>query len=137
MPRRKIHRLVDSEPPISVFKPAGVPARDLEETLVTVDEFEALRLSDYEGLNQREACDAMKVSQPTFNRILISARKKVSTALVKGYVLRIDGGNYVLGDGSGGLECRVCGHVLEASSEESAPCPKCGSTELRWTRRHR
>ncbi len=135
MPRRKMHRIVDREPPVSVFKPAGVPARDLEEILLAVEEFEALRLSDHEGLDQRAACEAMKISQPTFNRILGSARRKVSRALVKGCVLRIEGGNYVLGDGTGGLECEVCGRMLESSSDEAAPCPECGSTKFRWARR--
>jgi len=134
MPRRKMHRVVNREPPVSVFKPAGVPARDLEEILLAVEEFEALRLADYEGLGQRDACEAMNISQPTFNRILGSARKKVSRALVKGCVLRIEGGNYVLDDGTGGLECEACGHMLESSSDEAASCPKCGSAKFRWVR---
>ncbi|NWF96449.1 MAG: DUF134 domain-containing protein [Candidatus Thorarchaeota archaeon] len=135
MPRRKMHRLVEGEPPVSIFKPAGVPARELEEILLEVDEFEAIRLADHIGLDQREACEAMNVSQPTFNRILSSARRKIATAIVKGCVLRIEGGNYVLRDGSGGLECVQCGHFLGPVSCETSSCPKCGSQSLRWTRR--
>ncbi len=135
MPRRKMHRLVEGEPSISVFKPAGVPARELEEIFLEVDEFEAVRLADHEGLDQREACEIMGVSQPTFNRILGSARKKIATAIVQGCVLRIEGGNYILSDGTGGLECADCGHFFRPVSCKTNSCPKCNSTNLRWIRR--
>ena len=94
MPRRKRHRSVHREPPVSVYKPAGIPVRDLDEILITVDEFEAIRLADFEGLSQREACEVMKVSQPTFNRVLSSARSKIAEGIVQGQVLRIEGGNW-------------------------------------------
>ena len=131
MPARKRQRKVFREPPVSVYKPAGIPARELEEILITVDEFEAIRLSDFEEMNQREASAVMQVSQPTFNRILASGRAKVARGLVKGSVLRIEGGNYVLGDGSGFLKCTNCDKKV---SSESKMCPECGSTNLRWER---
>jgi len=135
MPRRKVRRLVRQEPPVSVFKPAGVPARELETIVLTVDEYEAIRLADSEGLGQRDACEAMRVSQPTFNRILSSGRMKMATALVKGCVLRIEGGHYLLGDGTGTFECAQCGHIMKRSGKNPTSCPKCGSTDLRWIRR--
>ena len=131
MPPRKRQRKVFREPPVSVYKPAGIPARELEEILITVDEFEAIRLSDFEGMNQREASTVMQVSQPTFNRILASARSKVARGLVEGNVLRIEGGNYVLGDGSGFLRCENCG---KETDPDAKACPECGSTNLRWDR---
>jgi predicted DNA-binding protein (UPF0251 family)/DNA-directed RNA polymerase subunit RPC12/RpoP len=134
MPRRKRHRFVHSEPTVSVYKPAGIPAKDLDEILLTVDEFEAMRLADYEGMNQREACTIMKISQPTFNRILASARSKVAQGLVEGQVLRIEGGRYVLGDGSGGLQCVDCNYRLDMDKDPRNVCPKCGSPRLRWQR---
>ncbi len=134
MPRRKRHRFVSAEPPISIFKPAGIPARDLKEILITVDEFEAIRLADYLGKNQRDASEEMHVSQPTFNRILTSARQKVAKGLVEGCVLRIEGGRYVLADGTGHLECVHCGETASTDAEFQEPCPKCGSTEFKWTR---
>ena len=133
MPRRKRHRVVSREPPVSVYKPAGVPAKDLDEILISVDEFEAIRLADFEGLSQREACTIMQISQPTFNRTLSSARSKIAKAIVEGYVLRIDGGNYVLTDGSGGLECIKCGYRIRMNVDDKNSCPKCGS-RLRWLR---
>ncbi|MFX1483589.1 MAG: DUF134 domain-containing protein [Promethearchaeota archaeon] len=134
MPRRKQHRFVRREPIISVYKPAGVPAKELEEILITVDEFEAIRLADYEGMNQREACTVMKISQPTFNRILASARNKIAQGIVEGNVLRIEGGRYVLEDGSGGLQCADCNYRLDMDTDPRNVCPKCGSHKIRWQR---
>ncbi|MBN2228046.1 MAG: DUF134 domain-containing protein [Candidatus Thorarchaeota archaeon] len=134
MPRRKRHRIVTREPPVSVYKPAGIPAKELDEILVTIDEFEAIRLADFEGLSQREASVEMHISQPTFNRVLSSARGKVAKMLVQGFVLRIEGGRYVLTDGSGTLECLDCGATMDMSSEDKSTCKQCGSKRLRWLR---
>jgi len=134
MPRRKRHRFVRGEPPVSVYKPAGIPIKELDEILITVDEFEAIRLADFEGLSQRDACAIMKISQPTFNRILSSARSKIAEGIVLGQVLRIEGGKYVLSDGSGGLLCTECGKRLDMKKDDRNSCPKCGSTKLRWQR---
>ncbi len=134
MPRRKRHRSVHREPPVSVYKPAGIPVRDLDEILVTIDEFESIRLADFEGMSQREASEIMKISQPTFNRVLSSARSKIAEGIVLGQVLRIEGGNYVLRDGSGGLQCVDCGTNLDMTKDDQRKCPKCGSSELRWER---
>jgi len=126
--------MVTKEPPVSVYKPAGIPAMELEEILITIDEFEALRLADFEGLSQRDASTAMHISQPTFNRVLSSARNKVASGLVQGFVLRIEGGRSILADGSGTLECVDCGKSVDMSSEDKSTCQACGSTKLRWLR---
>ena len=134
MPRRKRHRLVSREPSVSIFKPAGIPTIQLEEILISVDEFEAMRLADFECMNQRKASTIMQISQPTFNRVLASARTKIAKALVQGHALRIEGGNYILSDGTGVLECIKCGNPIDMSSENKSICPSCGSTSLRWVR---
>lgn len=134
MPRRKRRRTVTKEPPVSVYKPAGIPAKDLDEILITIDEFEAVKLADFEKLSQRDASIIMKVSQPTFNRILSSARSKIAEGLVQGSVLRIEGGRYILADGTGQLECMDCGSSVDMSSDNKSVCKKCGSTKLRWLR---
>ncbi len=66
--------------------------RFLEEVVVTLDEFEAIRLADFEGLYQEEAAARMKISRPTFSRVVESARRKVADALIHGKALRIEGG---------------------------------------------
>lgn len=75
-----------------MFKPAGIPARFLEEVVVTLDEFESVRLADFQGMQQAEAAQRMGVSRPTFGRIVNSARRKIADALVNGKALRIEGG---------------------------------------------
>ena len=72
------------------FKPQGVPMKDLEEIILTREELEALKLKDLDGLDQIEAAQKMNTSQSTFQRILASARFKVSEAMVKGKALRIE-----------------------------------------------
>lgn len=71
------------------FKPAGTPLCDLKEIVLEADEFEAVRLTDLEGLYHAEAADQMKVSRQTVDRILIRAHRKIAQALVMGMALRI------------------------------------------------
>ena len=75
-----------------MFKPVGIPVVELEEVVMTLDEFEALRLADLEGHYQEQAAKEMKVSRTTFSRIIDSAHRKVADALVHGKALRIEGG---------------------------------------------
>ena len=92
MPRPKRCRRVGLPPGSTLFKPAGVPARDLDEVVLAVDEFEALRLADYQGLYHEQAAERMGISRQTFGRIVETARKKVAQALVMGLALRIQSG---------------------------------------------
>jgi predicted DNA-binding protein (UPF0251 family) len=94
MPRPRLLRRVKCLPEVNYFKPAGVAMVGLKENILTVDEFEALRLKDLLGLGQEEASKKMKISQPTFHRLVLSARKKVAEALVKGKAIKIEGGMY-------------------------------------------
>ncbi len=75
-----------------VFKPAGIPGRDLEEVCLGFDEAEALRLADLEGLYQEAAARSMGVSRQTFGRVVESARRKTADAILNGKALRLDGG---------------------------------------------
>jgi len=90
---RRIRR-VYSEPDVTYFKPAGIRMKELEEVVVSVDEFEAVRLKDFKGLEQGDAAKKMNISQPTFHRLLLSARKKIAEAIVKGKAIKIEGGNF-------------------------------------------
>jgi predicted DNA-binding protein (UPF0251 family) len=76
---------------VNYFKPRGVPMTSLESVGLSIDEFEAIRLKDLEGLEQTAAADSMRISQPTFHRIIEAARKKVADALVNGKAIRIEG----------------------------------------------
>ena len=92
MPRPRCCRRVEGEPADCLFKPAKTPGRDLERIVMTLDEYEALRLSDGEGLYQEDAASRMGVSRATFGRILETAHAKVAQALIGGKALAIQGG---------------------------------------------
>lgn len=68
----------------------------LEESVLTIDEFEAIRLKDLQNLEQGECAEKMNISQPTFHRLIISARKTIADAIVNGKAIRIEGGNYII-----------------------------------------
>ena len=63
--------------------------RTLEEIALDIDEIEAVRLSDYKGMTQAEAAEKMNISQSTFQRIIDSAHKKISEALIEGKAIRV------------------------------------------------
>ena len=94
MGRQPLWRRVKSLPQVTYFKPAGVPLAHLQETRLSVEEAEAIRLKDIEGLAQDDCAQKMSVSRPTFARILLSARRKMADALLNGKAIRIEGGNY-------------------------------------------
>lgn len=91
MPRPPIPRRIRFNPEATYFKPRGIPLRSLDEIILRPDEMEALRLYDLKGLDQTTASEQMHISQPTFARILSSARKKVAEALVLGKAIRLEG----------------------------------------------
>ena len=94
MPRPPIERAVSGVPRITLFKPAGVPGRELEQLRLAVDELEAIRLVDLEGLSHEQAAEAMGVSRQTVGRVLERGRAKVAEALVGGKAILIGGGQY-------------------------------------------
>lgn len=90
MPRPRKPRCLRFKPGVNYFKPVGIPLRHLDEVVLGHDEIEALKLHDVDGLDQIGAAKKMKVSQPTFGRILDSAYKKIANALIKGKAIRIE-----------------------------------------------
>ena len=94
MPRPPKIRKSQSKPERTYFKPPGIPMQELEELIISFEEMETIRLSDYQGLSQQEGADKMEVSRPTYQRILVNARKKVAEALTEGKAIRIEGGTY-------------------------------------------
>jgi predicted DNA-binding protein (UPF0251 family) len=125
MSRPQKCRRVEFLPDVTYFKPAGVPLRDLEEVSMSIEEAEALRLKDLEGLEQEAGAEKMNVSRPTFQRILASARHKVADALLNGKAIRIDGGNFQMTWRR--FRCHR-GHEWELDAPVSVLpelCPKC------------
>ena len=96
MPRPCCLRHIDVSPCAVYFKPAGIPVHMLEEVVLTLDELEALRLADLNGLYQEQAAEKMKISRPTFSRVIEQARRKVADALIHGKALRLEGGAVVM-----------------------------------------
>ncbi|MBN1942661.1 MAG: DUF134 domain-containing protein [Phycisphaerae bacterium] len=95
MTRPPKHRQVLGPPPVVVYKPAGVPTRDLAWVTLTLDEYEAIRQIDHEQQDQETVAEAMGVSRPTVTRIYQSARRKIARVLVRGEALMIEGGPVV------------------------------------------
>ena len=85
-------RQIGFKPCADYFKPAGIPFRLLDEITLMLDELEALRLADLNGMYQEQAAQRMKISRPTFARIVEAARRKVADALIHGKALRLEGG---------------------------------------------
>ncbi|MBU1089671.1 DUF134 domain-containing protein [Patescibacteria group bacterium] len=93
MPRPRKFRRVRGNFPATFFKPAGIPLCTLKEISLARDEVEAIRLKDVENLDQTAAAKKMKVSQSTFQRVLSTARKKISAAIIGGKAIRIEADN--------------------------------------------
>ncbi|MBU0951835.1 MAG: DUF134 domain-containing protein [Elusimicrobia bacterium] len=85
-------RRVCGNPQADYFKPRGIPLSVLDEIVLTIDEFEAIRLADLEGLYQEEAAKKMRISRQTFGNIIMLAHKKIADAIVNAKALRIEGG---------------------------------------------
>ena len=103
----------------------------LEEINLAMDEFEAIRLADLNGLYQEEAAKKMKISRPTFTRLIGSAHKKIAEALVNAKALKIEGGVYKMSEMKK-FKCSDCNHGWEVSHGTARPseCPQCKSSNL-------
>ena len=138
MARPRNCRRVGFMPESNYFKPRGIPLSMLEEVILTVDEFEAIRLADLENLYQEQAAEKMKVSRPTFGRIIDSAHKKVAEALVKGKALKIEGGEFEMA-AMRKFKCYDCQHSWELPYGTGRPenCPSCKSGNIHRAQENR
>jgi predicted DNA-binding protein (UPF0251 family) len=118
-------------PKSNYFKPRGIPLFALEEVVLTVDEFEAIRLADLERLYQEQAAEKMKVSRQTFGRIIDSAHKKMAEVLVQGKALKIEGGEFEMA-AMRKFKCDDCQHSWELPYGTGRPgnCPSCKSDNI-------
>ncbi|MBW2610273.1 MAG: DUF134 domain-containing protein [Deltaproteobacteria bacterium] len=94
MPRPRKPRFVQGRPIADAFIPNNVPPWGREEVFLTIEGLEAIRLNDFQGMDQETAARMMNVSRQTFGRILAESRAIVADALVMGKILRIEGGHF-------------------------------------------
>ena len=104
MPRPKKCRKVCHFPQVLDFLPASDKEQN-RRVILTVDEYETIRLIDKEGLSQEQCCQCMQIARTTVQRIYESARKKLAAVLVDGLPLHIEGGDFWLCDGQS-THCR-------------------------------
>jgi len=129
--RPKCLRFVKGIPEIDYFKPRGIPLTELEEVKLKVEEYEAIRLVDFEDNEQEYAAKKMGVSRRTLARELTSGRKKIADALLHGKAIQLKGGSF-LADGERLFECNDEGHTWKITKKSKKPkeCPECGSKRI-------
>jgi len=124
-------RKINDLPEIAYFKPRAVPLSQLEEVVLALDEFEAIRLADREGLYHDAAAERMGVSRQTFGRIIESARHKVAEFLAGGKALKIEGGTVTM-PRQRTFKCDACQHEWQEPFGTGRPqaCPSCHSDRI-------
>jgi len=136
MPRPRKIRRVRFMPRFNVFKPVGVSKKVLDEANLTIDELEAIRLKDLYGFNQEQAAKKMKVSRITFQRILVSAHKKIADALVNTKSINIKGGDFkMVKEQMRKFKCEECKNEWDVPFGTGQrgiemECPKCKSKNI-------
>lgn len=128
MPRPKKHRMVKNPPIMEGFRPFGIPIKDLEPVVLLYEEYESIRLTDYEGLTQEESSVQMNISRPTFTRIYEKARRSIAQAFIEGKAIFIEGGKYYSDDFW--YKCQNC-LKLNISKTETKQCNYCKSDLIR------
>ncbi len=132
-------RKVSFVPTVKYFTPSMENGDHIKETILKVEELEALRLKDFDGLDQDECAQKMEVSRATFQKILTAAREKVAMGLIKGTAIRIEGGSFT--EHICHMECQNCGKIWTESCEimrnykdKEIVCMECGSNQIRCTK---
>lgn len=106
MARHKQNRVIQQPPKVKGFNPMGFYSTKSESIQLSLEEYESIRLIDYENLSQEQASTYMKISRPTLTRIYEAARKKLGTAIVEANQILIEGGNYIFKENW--YECNTC-----------------------------
>ncbi len=134
-------RKIENIPAIPFFIPSESEVGIIPKNTLKVEELEAIRLKDLEGLEQEECAVRMEVSRPTFQRILISAREKIADSLVNGKAIHIEGGNFTLNICP--VKCASCDKEWLESYENFKViktgkylCPTCGSSNVICKKSH-
>ena len=129
MPRSMKQKMVNHPPLYSSFKPTGVAKRKIQSISLDLDEYEAIRLADYLGMEHTEAAEEMEISRSTFTRLIERARKKAAKLLIEGKELVIQGGNIHF---RGNIyRCHDCDHMFNINFKTRiSTCPDCDSSNL-------
>lgn len=114
-------------PPMGGFTPFGIPMRNLERVVLFYEEYEAIRLADYENLSQEEAAVKTNISRPTFTRLYDKVRKSIAKTFVEGKVILIQGGTYITDDYW--FKCFNCNEVM-ITLKPIKLCRKCDSDNI-------
>jgi uncharacterized protein len=129
MPRPQDNRIVYEPPLFSDFKPSGTKGQDLEQIILTLDEFEAFRLADQLGFSHALAANEMEISRSTFSRLIEKARKKVADFIIHGKSLRIEGGAVHFRVNI--IQCKECGYMFKIQFDQATTkCPSCHSNKI-------
>lgn len=128
-------RKIENIPTVPYFIPSDKDLPEVGKNILKLEELEAIRLKDLEGMEQEECAARMEVSRPTFQRILISAREKIADSLINGKSILIEGGNFTLNICP--VKCSGCGKEwmesfenLDAIKSGEYVCPSCGSIQV-------
>ena len=127
-PRTPKSRSIQRAPNFSGFKPFGVMGKQGGEIQLLLEEYEAIKLCDYELLTQAEAAILMNVSRPTFTRVYESARRKIAKALVETSTILITGGKAIID--SKWYRCISCQVSFSISGPGNIACPLCNSIQI-------
>jgi len=128
-PRPKRNRIIGSPPSVQGFMPTGkMTGGEKDAITILYEEWEALKLVDYDHLSHLEAAKQMGISRPTLTRIYDQVRKKIARAFVEGRIIRIEGG-YV-GFDREWYRCKRCHTVFSLDAGEEKKCPECGYTDI-------
>ncbi len=130
MPRTKALRNLDELPVVKGFRPLWIRPDYQKAVTLLLEEYESLRLIDYENMTHERVAEKMNVSRPTVTRIYEQARKKLAKALAEGRSFFIEGGDIKL-PGAHYL-CEQCWHkfIKDLTESETTVCPACGSEHL-------
>lgn len=130
MARPQKSRKICNPPKMQGFNPFGIAVCDAEKIALKYEEYEAIKLVNYDNLSQDDASEKMEISRPTLTRIYNKALKKIAKAFVEGKTIIIEGGNFEFD--KDWYKCKKCFRLIEGLENHSKcdGCSKFGNEEL-------
>lgn len=128
MARLKKSRIIQRAPSFSGFKPFGIQKASGEEVILHLEEYESIKLCDYENLTHEQAAKIMNVSRPTFTRVYQSARNKIAKAFAEASCILLEGGHSVVG--IRWYSCQACEVNFSSDFDDQSVCPFCLSENV-------